>query len=227
VLWDPDAACTRVMRGKEDAADYRYFPDPDLPPLHLPASRVAEIRAAMPELPRVRQARFVSQYGLEPAVARELTGEITVADYVEELIRLGAKPRLAANWTREEAIRLANESGRPIAQAAPAAVLAAVINLIDAGKVARVVAKTELPAILAGTESPEAYFSARGMIQVQDAGALSAWVAQVIAAEPKVVADIKGGNDKAIGRLVGATMKLSGGKADPAAVKAEIIKQLA
>ena len=226
VLWDPDATCTRVMRGKEDAADYRYFPDPDLPPLHLPAARVAEIRAAMPELPRVRQARFVSQYGLEPAVARELTGEITVADYVEELIRLGSKPRLAANWTREEAIRLANESGRPIAEAAPAAILAAVINLIDAGKVARVVAKAELPAILAGGEAPEAYFTARGMIQVQDAGALSAWVAQIIAAEPKVVADIKGGNDKAIGRLVGATMKLSGGKADPAAVKAEIVKQL-
>ena len=123
VLWDPDAKVTRAMRSKEDAADYRYFPDPDLPPLHLPAARVEAIRAAMPELPAARQARFMAEHGIERAAAIELTQERAVADYVEELIRLGAKPRLAANWTREEALRLANESGRPIAEAAPPAVL--------------------------------------------------------------------------------------------------------
>ena len=226
VLWDPDAKCTRLMRSKEDAADYRYFPDPDLPPLHLPAERIAAIRAAMPELPAAREARFVAQFGLDPAVARELTMERTTADYVEALIGLGAKPRLAANWTREEAIRLANESGRPLLEAAPLALMAKLIALVDGGKVARVVAKSELAGLLASGQEPEAYFTGRGMIQVQDAGALTAWVAQIIAAEPKVVADIKGGNDKAIGRLVGATMKLSGGKADPATVKAEIIRQI-
>ncbi len=226
VLWDPDAKCTRLMRSKEDAADYRYFPDPDLPPLHLPTERVAAIRAAMPELPAAREARFVAQFGLDPAVARELTMERTTADYVEALIGLGAKPRLAANWTREEAIRLANESGRPLLEAAPLPLMSKLISLVDGGKVARVVAKSELAGLLASDQEPEAYFTARGMIQVQDAGALTAWVAQIIAAEPKVVADIKGGNDKAIGRLVGATMKLSGGKADPATVKAEIIRQI-
>jgi aspartyl-tRNA(Asn)/glutamyl-tRNA(Gln) amidotransferase subunit B len=133
VLWDPDQKCTKVMRGKEDAADYRYFPDPDLPPLHLPAAQVDAIRAAMPELPRARQERFVAQYGLEPKVARELTAEREIADYLEELVRLGAKPRLAANWTREEALRLANASGRPLAEAAPVAQMAKIIALVDGG----------------------------------------------------------------------------------------------
>ena len=226
-LWDPDAKCTRIMRSKEDAADYRYFPDPDLPPLHLPTARVAEIGAQMPELPRVRQSRFTTAFAIEPCAAYELTMERATADYVEALIGLGAKPRLAANWTREEAIRLANETGKPLSDVVPLATMAAVIALVDGGKVARVVAKGEFSALLASGEAPEAYFNTRGMIQVQDAGALAGWVAQVIAAEPKAVADIKGGNEKAIGRLVGATMKLSGGKAEPNAVKAEILKQLA
>jgi aspartyl-tRNA(Asn)/glutamyl-tRNA(Gln) amidotransferase subunit B len=225
-LWDPDAKCTRIMRSKEDAADYRYFPDPDLPPLHLTAGRIEAIRVLLPELPRARQERFVAEFGLDPAAAYELTLERSTADYVEALIGLGAKPRLAANWTREEAIRLANESGRPLIEVAPLAILAGVIALVDGGKVARVVAKAELGNLLTSGEQPEAYFSARGMIQVQDAGALAAWVAQVISAEPKAVADIKSGKPSAIGRLVGATMKLSGGKADPNAIKTEILKQL-
>jgi aspartyl-tRNA(Asn)/glutamyl-tRNA(Gln) amidotransferase subunit B len=226
LLWDPDSKSTRVMRSKEDAADYRYFPDPDLPPLHLPAAQVEAIRAAMPELPRARQERFISQYGLDRAAARELTTERTTADYFEELIRLGAKPRLAANWTREEAMRLGNEQKRPLTEAAPLAAMAGLIGLIDAGKVARVVAKAECAELFASGAEPEAYFTAKGMIQVQDTGALTAWVAQVIAAEAKAAADVRAGKMNAVGRLVGATMKLSGGKADPAAVKAEILAQL-
>jgi aspartyl-tRNA(Asn)/glutamyl-tRNA(Gln) amidotransferase subunit B len=226
LLWDPDQKSTKVMRSKEDAADYRYFPDPDLPPLTMPAAKVAAVRAAMPELPRDRQARFASQYGLEAVAARDLTAELEIADYFEELVKRGAKPRLAANWTREEAIRLANESGKPLAVAAPIATMAALIALVDGGRVARVVAKAECSALFASGEAPEAYFTAKGMIQVQDAGQLTGWVAQTIQAEAKVVADIKGGKLAAVGRLVGATMKLSGGKADPNAVKAEILKQL-
>jgi aspartyl-tRNA(Asn)/glutamyl-tRNA(Gln) amidotransferase subunit B len=226
LLWDPDGKCTKVMRSKEDAADYRYFPDPDLPPLYLPAAKIEAIRSAMPELPRTRQERFVSQLGLDAAAARELTTERTTADYFEELIRLGAKPRLAANWTREEAIRLANEQKLPLAEVAPLAVMAKLVGLIDAGKVARVVAKAECAELFASGQDPEAYFTAKGMIQVQDAGALTEWVKQVIASEAKAAADVQAGKMNAIGRLVGTTMKLSGGKADPAAVKAEILKQL-
>jgi aspartyl-tRNA(Asn)/glutamyl-tRNA(Gln) amidotransferase subunit B len=227
LLWDPDLKCTKVMRGKEDAADYRYFPDPDLPPVHLPPERIAAIRATLPELPEAREARFVRDWGLDAAVAHELCADRVIADYVEELVRLGAKPRLAANWTREEALRLANDSGRPLAEAAPPQRLAALIALVDGGKVARVVAKEHAAALLAGGDDIEGWFAARGMIQVQDAGALAAWVAQAIAAEPKAAADVRAGKQAAAGRLVGVAMKLSGGKADPAQVKAEILKQLA
>jgi aspartyl-tRNA(Asn)/glutamyl-tRNA(Gln) amidotransferase subunit B len=214
------------MRGKEEAADYRYFPDPDLPPLHLPPERVAAIRATMPELPRDREARLVKEHGLDPAVARELTMEREVADYFAALVAAGAKPRLAANWTREEALRLAAETHKPLDQAAPVAAMAALICLVESGKVARVVAKAECSALFASGAAPETYFTDKGMIQVQDAGQLSTWVAQIIQTEAKAAADVKAGKTAAIGRLVGATMKLSGGKAEPNAVKAEILKQL-
>jgi aspartyl-tRNA(Asn)/glutamyl-tRNA(Gln) amidotransferase subunit B len=225
-LWDPDQKVTRPMRGKEDAADYRYFPDPDLPPLHISPARLAEIKASMPELPRVREERFMKDYGLERAVARELTMEAEIADYFEALIKLGAKAKLAANWTREEAIRLANEQHKALTEAAPIAIMAKIIALVDGGKVARVVAKAECSELFASGVEPEKYFTDKGMIQVQDAGQLEAWVKQAIDQEPKVVADVKGGKLAAIGRLVGVTMKLSGGKTDPNAVKAELMKQL-
>ncbi|MEK7414999.1 MAG: Asp-tRNA(Asn)/Glu-tRNA(Gln) amidotransferase subunit GatB [Planctomycetota bacterium] len=226
MLWDPDRKTTQVMRGKENAADYRYFPDPDLPPLHLPAARVDAIRANLPELPRPRQERFLSAFALDRTVARELTAEREIADYFERLIALGAKPRLAANWTREEALRLANEHSKPLETVAPSATMAALIKLVDEAKVARVVAKAECTELFASGQEPEGYFTAKGMIQVQDAGALAAWVKQAIEQEPKAAADVKAGKGSAIGRLVGVTMKLSGGKVDPNAVKAEILKQL-
>ena len=225
-LWDPDHKVTRPMRGKENAADYRYFPDPDLPPLHISAQRLGEIKATMPELPHLREGRFMTAYGLERAVARELTMESEIADYFEALIKLGAKAKLAANWTREEAIRLANEQHKPLTAAAPLATLAKIISLVDGGKVARVVAKAECSELFASGEEPEAYFTRKGMIQVQDAGQLTEWVKQAIIQEPKVVADVQSGKMAALGRLVGVTMKLSGGKTDPNAVKAELLKQL-
>ncbi len=226
-LWDPDQRTTRMMRGKEDAADYRYFPDPDLPPLLIPAAQREAIRAGMPELPRARQARFMAPpLALDAVAARELTADSAAADYVEALVARGCPPRLAANWTREEAMRLAGEQAKPLAEAAPVPIMAALIRLVDAGTVARVVAKMACSELFASGQDPEAFFTARGEIQVQDAGQLAEWVAQTIAAEPKVVADVKGGKLAAIGRLVGVTMKRSGGKADPNQVKAELAKQL-
>jgi aspartyl-tRNA(Asn)/glutamyl-tRNA(Gln) amidotransferase subunit B len=225
-LWDPNTKTTKLMRTKEDAADYRYFPDPDLPPLVIPATRIDQVKTTMPELPRVREARFMKELGLEAAAAGELTTENEVAEYFEALVQRGAKPRLAANWTREEAIRLANEQHKPLVEAAPLAIMAELIALVDAGKVARVVAKDQSNELFASGETPEAYFTKRNMIQIQDAGQLAEWVKQVIASEDKVVADIRGGKVSAIGRLVGVTMKLAGGKVDPNAVKAELQKQL-
>jgi aspartyl-tRNA(Asn)/glutamyl-tRNA(Gln) amidotransferase subunit B len=225
-LWDPEAKNTRVMRTKEDAADYRYFPDPDLPPLLIGAERIAAIQATMPELPRVREQRFKDAYGLERAAASELTAEATIADYFEALITLGCPAKLAANWTREEAIRLANEQHQPLTVAAPLATMAELIQLVAGNKVARVVAKAECTALFASGEKPEAYFTAKGQIQVQDSAALAQFAAQAIAQEAKVVADIQAGKLAAVGRLVGVTMKLSGGKLNPNEVKAELAKQL-
>ncbi len=225
-LWDPVGKTTKPMRSKEQAADYRYFPDPDLPPLIIEPARVDEVRSRMPELPRAREARFCTDFGFEPVVAKELTADAEIADYFERLVAAGCKPKLAANWTREEAIRLANEQHRTLEQAAPNATMAKLIALVDAAKVARVIAKEHATELFASGEDAEAYFTKRGAIQVQDAGALTGWVAQCIVQEAKVVADIRGGKTAAIGRLVGVTMKLSGGKADPNAVKAELLKQL-
>ncbi|MBA2482130.1 MAG: Asp-tRNA(Asn)/Glu-tRNA(Gln) amidotransferase subunit GatB [Planctomycetes bacterium] len=225
-LWDPDQRVTRLMRSKEDAADYRYFPDPDLPPLVIAQDRIDAIRAKMPELPRVREGRFMKGFAFERAIAHELTAEAPIADYFEALVQEGVKPKLAANWTREEAMRLANERHLPLTEAAPIAAMAKLIKLVDAGTVARVVAKAECTELFATKADPESYFTAKGMIQVQDAGQLSAWVKQALAQEPKVVADVQGGKTAAIGRLVGVTMKVAGGKAEPNAVKAEICKQL-
>jgi len=227
-LWDPDAKVTRLMREKEDGADYRYFPDPDLPPLLIPRERLDQIAMSMPELPRLREARFAKVYAIDAAVAHELCADTVIADYFEAVVKAGASPRLAANWTREEAMRLAHEMHKPLIEAASPVWMAELTKLVESGRVARVVAKEFCNELFAAgqTLAPEAFFTKLGKIQVQDAGQLSAWVAQTITQEAKVVADIKGGKTAAVGRLVGVTMKLSGGKAEPNAVKAEIAKQL-
>ncbi|TVR12635.1 MAG: Asp-tRNA(Asn)/Glu-tRNA(Gln) amidotransferase subunit GatB [Planctomycetota bacterium] len=218
-LWDPDNKVTQMMRSKEQEADYRYFPDPDLPPLSLSQQWVDGLQAALPELPSDRCTRMQRDYGLSQSLAEELCSERPLADYVEAVIAAGAPARLAANWTREEALRRSAETGLSVAEATPVVLMAEVICLVDAGEVARVVAKDHFDAIVESGHSARDYCDQQGLIQVRDAGALQAWVEQAIAENPQAVADIRGGNHKAIGRLVGATMKASGGQADPKAVQ--------
>jgi len=182
----------------------------------------------MPELPRIREERLIADHGFARQVAAELTAERATADYFEALLAAGAAPKLAANWTREEALRLAAVQHKPVEAAAPVAKMAELIALVADGKVARVVAKGECDELFAREEAPTAYFEQRGMIQETDSGQLAEWVSAVIKddANAKVIADIQGGKTSAVGRLVGCTMKLSGGKADPKAVKVEICSQL-
>jgi aspartyl-tRNA(Asn)/glutamyl-tRNA(Gln) amidotransferase subunit B len=224
-LWEPDRKVTKSMRGKEGASDYRYFPEPDLPPLHILPERIEAIRAGLPEFPRARRERLMAA-GLSPVVASELTAEKDIADYCEALVAAGAPLKLAANWTREEALRLAAEKKQSLVEAAPVPVMAELITLVDGGQVARVVAKEYCDELFARDERPTAFFTTRGKIQAQDAGALADWVAQAIAAEPAAVADLQAGNKKAVGRLVGAVMKLSGGQANPKQVAPEVFKQI-
>ena len=196
-LWDPDAKVTQVMRTKEDEADYRYFPDPDLPPLDLSEEHLDRLRGELPELPAARAQRFVSELGFSEALASELTQERDVADYVEAVIAAGAPPRLAANWTREEALRRAGGADNiAIADATPAALLAEIICLVDNGDVARVVAKDVCDELFEAGGSAKDFFAERGLIQVRDEGQLQSWIDEVLAANAQVVADIQGGNEK-------------------------------
>ena len=188
-LWDPDAKVTQVMRTKEDEADYRYFPDPDLPPLDLSEEHLDRLRGELPELPAARAQRFVSELGFSEALASELTQERDVADYVEAVIAAGAPPRLAANWTREEALRRAGGADNiAIADATPAALLAEVICLVDNGDVARVVAKDVCDELFEAGGSAKDFFAERGLIQVRDEGQLQSWIDEVLAANAQVVA---------------------------------------
>ena len=225
-LWDPDGKVTRSMRGKEGAADYRYFPEPDLPPLIINDERIDEIKSMMPEMPRARQDRFVDTYKFKEKLANELCAEREVADYFEALVEKKVPAKLAANWTREEALRLSKVKHEPLTQAAPIDKMAEVIILVDEGKVARVIAKDACDELFNCAESATEFFTTRGQIQEQNDDQLAAWVAQAISENDKVVEDIKGGKMAAAGRLVGAVMKISGGKANPKSVQPEVMKQL-
>lgn len=216
-LWDPDNKVTQTMRTKEQEADYRYFPDPDLPPLVVTAEELALWRQQLPELPAARAARYVEDYGFAPAMADELTQERGVADYFEAVVAAGAPPRLAANWTREEALR--RSSVAELATVTPPSLLAELITLVDGGEVARVVAKEHLDALFAAGQSARAYCAEHGLLQVRDAGQVAVWVEEALAANPQVVDDVNGGNHKALGRLVGAAMKIAAGQGDPKAIQ--------
>lgn len=225
-LWQPDSKTTMDMRGKEGSADYRYFPEPDLPPLLISDEQINDIKGSMPEMPRVRQERFVKQYDFKENIAGELCADRETADYFEALVEKQVPARLAANWTREEALRLSNIKHKPLQEAAPIDKMAEVIILVDEGKVARVIAKDACNELFDCDESATEYFTRRGQIQEQNDDLLTEWVAQAIANNPKVVEDIKSGKLAAAGRLVGETMKASGGKANPKTVRPEIFKQL-
>ena len=225
-LWDPDAKVTRSMRGKEGAADYRYFPEPDLPPLIINDERIEEIKAMMPEMPRARQDRFVKEYKFKEKVANELCSEREIADYFEGLVERKVPAKLAANWTREEALRLAKVKHEALTDAAPIDKMAEVIILVDEGKVARVIAKDACTELFESEESATDFFTKRGQIQEQNDDQLAEWVAQAISENEKAVEDIKNGKMAAAGRLVGVTMKISGGKANPKSVQPEVMKQL-
>ena len=219
-LFDPDRGATRSMRSKEYAHDYRYFPEPDLVPLRLDAAWVAGIRTALPELPRARRQRFVSQYGLPAYDAAILTQSRTLAEYYEAAARGHANPKAISNWIMSELLRElggddeAAIAGSPISPAH----LAQLVSLIDDGTISGKIAKDVFVRMLGSGEDPATIVGREGLTQVADTGALQALVDQAIAANPKAVADFKSGKTVAAKALVGQVMKASGGKANPAMV---------
>ncbi|WP_333705275.1 Asp-tRNA(Asn)/Glu-tRNA(Gln) amidotransferase subunit GatB [Ottowia beijingensis] len=220
VLFDPDTGETRAMRSKEDSADYRYFPDPDLPPLCISEQWIEETRGQMPELPRKMAERFVADYGLPEYDATTLTQSPAMAAYFEQAAQTSGQPKLASNWVMGEISKRLNAEDIGIEAAkVPAAQLAALIGRIQDGTISNAAARQVFEALWSGEASEvDAVIEAKGLKQMNDTGALEKIVDEVIAANPDNVAQFKAGKDKAFNALVGQVMKASKGKANPAQV---------
>ncbi len=226
VLFNPDSGQTRAMRSKEDAHDYRYFPDPDLPPLAISTDWIAAVKATMPELPAAMATRFVRDDGLSVDDAALMTQSLHFARYYEAVRDASQQPKLAANWLMGEVSKRINTEGRDIGHIALAsATLAALIVRVADATLSHNGARQVFDALWSGeTADVDAVISAKGLKQMSDNGALVAIVDQVIAANEKSVAEFRAGKDKAFNALVGQVMKASQGKANPAQA-GELLRQ--
>jgi len=227
VLFNPDTGETRAMRTKEDAADYRYFPDPDLPPLVIGRDWVERVRSEMAELPRVMADRFVTQYGLPEYDATQLTQSKAVAAYFEATTKACGQAKLASNWIMGEVSRRLN-TGEVAFEHLPvsAAQLAALISRISDNTISNNAAKQVFDALWNKEGEVDAIIDAKGLKQINDSSALEAIIDEVLAAHPKNVEEFKAGNAKALNGLVGPIMKASKGKANPAQVNELLLKKL-
>jgi len=221
-LFDPDRGETRSMRSKEDAQDYRYFPDPDLPPLVIDKAWIDAVKAALPELPEAMKERFETTYALPAYDATMLTASRETAAYFEEAVRaLGGEPKTVANWMLGEVSAALNKAELDIAAApvGPAA-LAGLLARIGDGTISGKIAKDVFDAMWAGEGDADAIIAKKGLRQISDAGAIEKLVDDVLAANPAIVAEFRAGKEKAFNSLVGKAMAASKGKANPAQVNA-------
>ena len=227
-LYDPDRDSTRSMRSKEDAQDYRYFPDPDLLPLEVSEAWLEEVRQSMPELPAATRARFVREFGLSEYDAAVLTATREVADYFAALVgALPAQPKLCANWVMGELSGRLNREGLEIADSPiPAQRLAGLLARVADATVSGKIAKDVFDAMWSAAGSADEIIDARGLRQISDTGALEALVAGVLEANPAQVAEYRAGKEKAFNFLVGQAMKASRGKANPAQLSELLKKRL-
>jgi aspartyl-tRNA(Asn)/glutamyl-tRNA(Gln) amidotransferase subunit B len=227
-LWDPDKATTVSMRSKEFAHDYRYFPEPDLPPLKVESQWTEALRSALPELPAARRRRFMETYALTAYDADLLTQGRGLADYFEEAARAYGKPKIVANWVLNELLReLAGDDDRAVAACPiPPAHLVGMLRLIDDGTISGKIAKDVFEKMYRSGETAEAIVGREGLTQVADEGELAKVVDQVLAAHTKVVEDYKAGKKAALGFLVGQVMKATRGKGNPAVVNRLLAEKL-
>ena len=229
VLFNPDTGETRAMRTKEDAADYRYFPDPDLPPLMIADEWVAQVRSQMAELPRVMAQRFVSDYGLPEYDASTLTQSKAMAAYFEDTTKVCGQAKLASNWIMGELSRRLNAGDSDITQApVQPAQLGLLIARISDGTLSNNAAKQVFEALWTGEgQEVDALIEAKGLRQMNDSSELERIIDEVLAANADNVAQFKAGKEKAFNALVGQAMKASKGKANPAQVNALLKAKLA
>ena len=226
VLFNPDTGETRAMRSKEDAMDYRYFPDPDLPPLVVSDEMLARIKASMPELPEAKCARFSSEYLLSHYDALLLSQDGATASFFETAVKAGADAKLVANWMLGELSAALNREDKAIEQSPVNAVrLSNLVARISDGTINHKTAKTVFEALWSGeAASVDAVIEAKGLTQISDSGAIEKIVDEVLAKSAAQIADFKAGKEKALMSIVGMVMKASAGKANPAQVN-EIVKR--
>lgn len=225
VLFDPDTGETRMMRSKEDAHDYRYFPDPDLLPVRISDEQIARIRGEMPELPAAMQVRLADSYGVSAYDAALLTSSLAQAQYFEAAAKASGQGKLAANWINGEIAARLNRDGKDIADCPISAErLSGLIARIADGTLSSKLAKQVFDALWDSELSADAVIERDGLKQVSDVGAIEKMVEEAIAANPKAVEEFRAGKEKALNALAGQVMKASKGKANPAQVQ-DILRQ--
>lgn len=225
--WDPEQGETFTMRTKENAEDYRYFPEPDLMPIALSPEQVAEWAKALPEAPAKRRARMMEEYGIPEYDAGVLSADRALADFFEAVAKRCENGKMASNWIMAEVLALTSKTGKALAESAlTAEALGDLIRLVIAKTINGTTAKALLPELFEQGGDPAAIVKARGLGQVSDTGAIEAFVDAVLEANAKVVADFKAGKQAALGFLVGQVMKQSKGKASPQIVQELLRKKL-
>lgn len=226
-LFDANKGTTHSMRGKEEAHDYRYFPCPDLVPLVLEQSWIGQWRSELPELPKAREQRFATQYGLSADAAEVLTTERDMAEYFEAAVAAFNEPKKLANWLMTDILRELNQSGGRVAdlKLTPQS-LATLVRLVEEGAISAKSAKDILPELLATGADPEELVKAKGLVQVSDVSSLAAVVDSVLAENPKELADFRAGKTKLLGFFVGQIMRRTKGQANPAVVNQLLAEKL-
>jgi aspartyl-tRNA(Asn)/glutamyl-tRNA(Gln) amidotransferase subunit B len=231
-LWDADRGVTRSMRSKEDAHDYRYFPEPDLHPLLIDEAWIERVRKSLPELPDAKRERFVSEHGITPYDAEVLTASKDLAAYYEATVAVHDNAKSVANWVTNDIIRIANERAEesepdfldlPVAPEA----LGKLVALIDEGTISGKIAKTVFEKMVESGDDPAAIVEKEGLVQESDEGKLGTLIDEVMAANEDKVEQFRGGKDKVLGFFVGQVMKQTGGKANPQVVNKLLREKLA
>jgi aspartyl-tRNA(Asn)/glutamyl-tRNA(Gln) amidotransferase subunit B len=226
-LWDDRVNETRTMRSKEEAHDYRYFPEPDLPPLIVSDDFIAGVRSIMPELPEDRRRRFMEQYGLTFADASQLTSDRSLSDYYESAVEASGNPRATANWIRSELLRELEAAGLSAdASGVPARELGALVRLIDEGKISGKQGKDVLVEMFAHGKSAQTIIEEQGLVQVSDTAEIDQLIDVVIAANPQQLASYRSGKAALFGFFVGQVIKASKGNANPQVVNERLRAKL-
>ena len=226
--WDEAKGVTRSMRSKEEAQDYRYFPEPDLPWVHIPAERVEEVRRLMPELPEQAQARLITQHGLSSYDAALLTITPEILNFFDACLALYPDAKSISNWMMGDLTRLLKQQAVELDQCQVSPLmLAELLKLMETGKISGKMAKEVFEEMFMTGQMPEAIVAQKGMAQISDRDSLLAIVEEAIAKNPKAVEDYKNGNPKALGAMVGFIMKATKGQANPALINELLLEKLA